>query len=227
MLVRCIELYKINPNRVIFIKPSISEEKTKSLKMNNISFESKKTRLLLLSGWQLNKNIMKVPEIAFELKKKNIEFEFVITAPKDNSKYQKDFNKLVTEYDVENFINHIGTISNADLPSLYCTIDYVFLMSKVESFSNNIIEAWTFERPLFISNAEWARDICKNAAIYVNRDSAPEIAQIIINAISEKKIIKEVVDNGKEQLRTYPSINEKTIEEIKFLNKIYECKNFN
>ena len=64
-----------------FIMPSInmdvSSEDLELLKVNN------KPKGLFLCGWQLNKNIMLIPEIASHLKKQNITFEFVITAPID------------------------------------------------------------------------------------------------------------------------------------------------
>ena len=72
---------------------------------------------------------------------------------------------------VDELILLIGKIEKKNLPSLFDQIDFVFLLSILESFSNNIIESWTYKRPLIISDEHWARTICEGAALYVNNNN--------------------------------------------------------
>ena len=225
MMRRSHDLYHIEQNRTKLIKPSIQLEVANNINYDKTNKKHKLNRILLLCGWQLNKNIMEVPKIASYLKRHNIEYEFIITAPQDKSKSHKEFNSLVKKYDVDKYIKLIGVVEKENLGALYKSIDYVLLMSKLESFSNNIIEAWAYKKPLLITDADWAKSICKDGAIYVNRNCANEIADTIYACIINSKSVNKIIENGVNQLLSYPSIQQKTIEEINYLKIIYELEN--
>ena len=204
------------------IKPSISgiEKKDKSI---DIKAHGKKCGLFLC-GWQLNKNILIIPEVAFELKYRNIDFVFIITTSEDNSQECQFFLEKVRQLDVLDYVNIIGPVDKTQLYSLYEQIDIVFLLSKLESFSNNIIEAWTFKRLLVVADEPWSRDICKNGAIYVNRNSVIQIADIIESYLSGNKY-DEIVHCGTIVGATYPSIEQRTRQELSFIKEVYDTSN--
>lgn len=213
-------LFHIPENRTIYIPPSFNPnfEQTKLIlpKLNKNS-----TKLLMLCGWQLNKNILRVPEIAYNLKKSKYPFQFLITAPDDNSKIHQEFSQLAKRFKVEEMIYIIGPVKKQHLESLYSQSDFVLLMSKLESFSNNIIESWYFKKPLIVSDEKWARGICKNAGYYINRESPKDIAVLIENLHSNQLLQNQLIKNGLIQLETFPSIIEKTQKEISFIEKIF------
>lgn len=207
--------------KTIYIMPSIN--------MNVASKELKKLQKtnvpkgLFLCGWQLNKNVMLIPDIASELKKKLVDFKFVITAPVDNSNEYLQFIEKVKSLDVINYIEIIGQVKKEELTSLYDKIDFVFLLSKLESFSNNIIEAWYYKKLLIISDELWAKSICKEeAALYVERDNAKNIAELIMSTIEDKTIGEKIIKKGLEEISKYPTIKEKTLAELNYITQIYE-----
>lgn len=216
---RSIKLYKLK--NTIFIQPSINlnfenNQYNLDFKINNFKIG------LFLCGWQKNKNYMLIPKIAAELKSKNINFQFIITANKDNSIEHLDFIKQCKKLDVEEKIHIIGNIKKNQLKSLYYQIDFVFLLSKLESFSNNIIEAWEYKKPIIISNELWSKSICKNAAIYVNRNNEKDISNQIENYINNENKRKELISNGEKLLLEYPTIDQKTKQELEYIKKVYE-----
>jgi len=220
MLQRAKKLY--NLNRVVFIKQSVNF----NFQTDKLNFRLKKSiyKGLFLCGWQYNKNILIIPELAYLLKTKNINFVFVITASADNNnEIYKKFKFLVNKYNVEDMIDLIGTVKKSELADLYNKIDYVFLLSRLESFSNNIIEAWYFEKPLIVSNLEWARSICKESALYVERDDARNIVSGIEKLINNKSLVKKLISNGSLELKYYPSIEEKITQEISYIKEVYEA----
>lgn len=218
---RCVELFRINSKKTKFILPSIDISfSTKELKIPLINNSS--IKILLLCGWQKNKNILKIPAIANELKKSNKKFVFVITAPPDNSEDHCIFRKLVNYYCLNDMVILIGPIKKEYLRSLYQQVDIVLLISKLESFSNNIIESWYFEKPLIITDAEWSRSICAQAAHYVEIDSIDSISNGILEIANSVNMINEIIKNGRNQLKVYPTIEEKTNEEIIFIKSIIE-----
>ena len=219
---RCNELYHVKAiTRTI--KPSINV----SFDKEELNVLEAKTcpRALLLCGWQLNKNIMLIPEIAMMIKEAGIPFQFVITAQIDGSQIQRDFDVKVKKLKVDDYVKVIGVIDKKYLASLYEQIDFVLLLSKLESFSNNIIEAWTYKRVLVVADEPWARNICKEGAYYVNRDNAIEIGSSLINLSGDKKKYDYILNCGNKILNTYPTIEERTKQEIDFIKLIYERKN--
>lgn len=177
---------------------------------------------LFLCGWHLNKNVMLIPKIAKEFQNNSIPFHFILTAPEDNSILHKEFIKLCKLYSVEDMISVVGTVKKEQLKSLYQQIDFVFLLSKLESFSNNIIESYFFKRPLVIADEPWARDLCKDAAVYVDRDSPSSIFQGVMNIIDSKDRLEELIEKGNEILKSYPSVQMKMEQEIDFLKYVYK-----
>jgi len=174
---------------------------------------------LFLCGWQLNKNFMKIPDIALLIKKRNENFHFVLTAPLDNSKEHLSFMKRLKDLGVENMVSVIGPVNKLKLKSLYSRIDIVFLLSKLESFSNNIIEAWFFERPLIVADEAWSREICQNAAVFVNRNSVENIVDAIENMANQAD---ELVTQGRVELKKYPTIEERIVLEMEFIRDVYQ-----
>jgi len=206
-------------NRTTYIQPSIlTFDNEEDFSQNDIRNNPKG---LFLCGWQLNKNIFIIPELVRKALDKGCHLHITITAPLDNSKYHKKFLKLCNEYKVKDYISIIGTVKKSELNNLYKNIDFVFLLSKLESFSNNIIESWHYKRPIVISDLDWAKSICKNAAIYVKRDSTDDIIEKILVYINDNKKYKAIVENGSELIKTYPNYIEKTLLEIKFLEDVY------
>jgi glycosyltransferase involved in cell wall biosynthesis len=203
-----------------FIMPSINIE----LKSNNCTLLKMNDRPkgLFLCGWQLNKNIMLIPEIASHLKKSKTPFQFILTAPKDKSVEHIRFIKLVELHNVKEYIEIIGPVKKEELPSLYQKINFVFLLSKLESFSNNIIESWFHRRLLFISDELWAKSICKEAALFVDRDNAMYIATHIKRIIKDEVLKNKIIEKASKEILNYPSINERTIAELNYIKKVYE-----
>ena len=177
-------------------------------------------RILLLCGWQLNKGIMLVPEIAAELKRKNLKFQFIITAPIDNSRLFKKFVKNVKTKNVIDYVYVIGQVEKSYISDLYKKVDFVLLLSKLESFSNNIIEAWTYKVPIIIAREEWAISICKEAAIYVNRESPSEIADKLAEVFFNEKEVLIAQSNAKKELEHYPDISQRIKEELNYVKEI-------
>ena len=205
-----------------FIKPSINFNLTALTYTLPIELNESIPKGLFLCGWQLNKNIMLIPELAYELKRRNIPFHFLLTAPEDNSHQHREFKFLVHKYNVEDMITILGQVKKDELSSLYNQIDFVFLLSKLESFSNNIIEAWYFKKILFVSNELWAQSICEDAAVYVDRASVLDIVNNIEQLIKNKDYKNRLINKGVKILQNYPSIETRIKNEVGYLDYVYK-----
>lgn len=217
---RARELFGIKKSTVI--TPSINFN-FKSIPLSIPVECNKIPKGLFLCGWHPNKNFMIIPKLAYELKKRGVTFHFLITAPLDDSTQHRQFMIDVSKYEVRNMVSVIGQVKKEQLQSLYEQIDMVFLLSRLESFSNNIIESWYFKKPLIITDATWSRSICgEDSAIYVERNSVVDIVDKIILLLSDSNHNKKVVLNGFEKIKEYPSIEERINEELDFLRYVHQ-----
>lgn len=202
------------------ILPSI--DKPKEVTSLNTTFEKKAVKVLMLCGWQRNKNILLIPELAHKLRAIGVNIQFVITVHKDNSSCSDEFFKLVEKWDVNNLIDCIGPVKKSQLPDLYNKIDQVILLSLLESFSNNIIEAWYFKKPLIISDELWSKSICFDAVTYVPRDDVNFIALEIKKLADSSDLVSKLVAKGTKALEQFPDINERLEQELKYIETFYD-----
>lgn len=175
---------------------------------------------LFLCGWQLNKNIMAIPDIAHKMKRRGQSWHFILTAPIDGGAMHRRFDEKTRELGVEDCVSVVGHVNKEQLGSIYRQVDFVFLLSKLESFSNNIIEAWHFGKPLVVAEEEWARAICGDGAIYVDRDSPSLIADTLITCAADDAYLASVVGAGRRELVGYPSIQERIRQELDYVESI-------
>lgn len=210
-----------NLKHTCYIPPSFSQPE-KSEEFSSLSKNPNEYKGLFLCGWQRNKNFMLIPEIAKELKKNALNFKFVISTTADSSKEYNEFKKLVDKNDVSNMIQLIGSVPKSQLPSLFSKVDFIFLLSKLESFSNNIIEAYYYKKPLIISDLDWAKSICGNAAKYVDINNILDIANKVLTLVHDKDELKTQIKEQSLKLDTFPNITKRSIMELEYLKKIHE-----
>jgi len=182
-------------------------------------FSKDNLNILLLCGWQRNKGILKVPEIIVEAKKQNINLIFTLTAGKVNCAVGVEFKALVDEFGVQKNINIVDPVKKEDLAATYNKCDFVMLLSKLESFSNNIIEAWYYKVPLIVANESWSKAICNNAAIYVDRENPEVLVSALCDYIEHSELRNEKIRLGILELEKYPLIEERIIQELNYVSE--------
>lgn len=216
---RAHSLWSYNTQRTTYIPPSIHSG-SKEHEASGDGLEKKPFNILMLCGWQRNKNIHLVPEIAAEAKSRGVDVHFIITIGYDGTDDSQLFLEKVNNYGVEDMISLIGQVPPSEVPNLYLMANAVMLISKLESFSNNIIEAWTYGIPLIITDHDWARDICGEAAFYVDRDNPVNIVDTVAILLNERSQIMHFRTRAVSRLKNYPSIGEKIKLELEFINHV-------
>ncbi len=218
MLKRSQNLFKLK--NTLFSKPSINND-FPSDKLDLPKLDDSMVGLFLC-GWQKNKKYILIPELLYEFKRRNINFHILFTASELEEKPYEEFMEKVKEFKVEDRVTLLGPVKKTELKSLYESVNYVFLLSKLESFSNNIIESWFFEKPLVIADEEWSRSICKDAAVYVNRNSVSNIIEKVLEVEKGDKSKEILLENTREILKTYPTMQEKVNLELNYISTLYE-----
>lgn len=223
---RAIELFKYPRDNTKLILPSISTYKTLNLP-NDFGSRLEKIdkshfNVLMLTGWHKNKNIEIVPYVLKQLKVKGVEdVSFVITVDKQHPESLKLIN-VAKDLGVINNIVFFNSVLPNQVPQLFSKVNAVALFSLLESFSNNIIEAWYFKKPLIISNEEWSRSICGKGAVYVDRLDANSITDNILKIKCDIGYKNTIINKGESVLLNYPNPKQKVEKQLEFIKYIYE-----
>ena len=220
MLDRARSLHGVTEAR--YIKPSICFDEAMNKSPVSSAGGNDMPLGIFVCGWHHNKNVLAIPQLAREMLERGRPMTFLITAPADNSQICRDFQNRVDACDVSDYVRIAGSVSKADLPSLYASATMVFLLSRLESFSNTILEAWFFAKPLVITDALWSRGVCGDAAVYVDRDDIESMADAVAAALADPDVLQRIVEQGNEMLATYPSIGQRIEEEMRFLRELHE-----
>ena len=221
MLKRCADLYPDVFRRSCFIKPAIRKSEDSATGSSGGSKTAGTPSVLMLCSWQPNKNYAVMPAVIRKLKDSGfpIRFRFSVSPDAANSEAVR-FQKLLSRYSAEDSVDYLGTVPPDKIPETYAGSDAVLLLSKLESFSNSIIEAWRYQIPLIVRDMEWSRSIVKDAGYYVDRDDPDQIAHAIRIVCSDEAVRKKIIENGTKELETYPDIPLHVQSVLSFLQRI-------
>jgi glycosyltransferase involved in cell wall biosynthesis len=173
--------------------------------------------VLVASSWNPNKNLTILPSVAHVLQRlwPGTEVRFVLTVSADDPR-SVALLRSAEEIGVENALEFIGHQDHNALMVKYQQCDAVLLMSRLESFSNNIVEAWATYTPLVVTKAPWATVICQSGAVYINRDDPENIARTLLEVMCDPDLRDRVISSGRELLKRYPDTTERARQIIDF-----------
>jgi glycosyltransferase involved in cell wall biosynthesis len=174
---------------------------------------SGKLKLLFLSKYYPHKNFEIVAEICAIIVKQQLPITITLTLD-PMIRAEKKVLDLLRRF--EGVVFNLGHISYSDLRNVYKEHHGIFLPSLLESFSSTYLEAMHFNRLVFTSDREFAKEICGEAAFYFNPYSALDIIDSFIFALQNDIIIKEKLDCYKTQLKYIDKNNFKFVNEIIF-----------
>ncbi|GAB2496040.1 glycosyltransferase [Arenimonas alkanexedens] len=99
----------------------------------------------------------------------------------------------------------LGWVSPSDLGSVYRRMDAVVIPSQLESLSSAHLEAMAFRKPILTSDLPFARELCPDAAIFVDPASPVAWADAMLALSLSPKTQAELVEGGSCRLRTFPA----------------------
>lgn len=160
-------------------------------------------RFLMLAGSHANKQQALVPALMEELQKFGCpDFSFVTTM-NEADPYARRVIAEVKSRRLERYWTNIGTVRSSDCPSLIDACDAVVCLSRLESFSNNFVEAWQLRRPLVVTDGDWSRAACGTAAIYVDPLQPKRCAAALQNLVESPTEQIRLVEEGINALKSY------------------------
>lgn len=172
------------------------------------------TTILCISSLLPHKNIHFCLEVAKSLISlyPHFRFRFVLTVE------ETDFGEVPVE--LKDSFYFTGPLHITQVPSLYNQSNVVIQPSLLECFSATYPEAMCMNRPLVVPDLKFAKGLCSKAAVYYSPLSASEAAERLFEVSTNEKLCQVLTENGKKQLSTYDTSEQRAQKLIKLCENI-------
>ena len=153
-------------------------------------------RVLTLSAYYPNKNHALIADVAEVLEARQPgRFRFVLTLSEADPEAAA-FLAGLRSRGLGEVVQNVGPVSLADGPGMYASCHVAFLPSLLETFSANYPEAMCMHRPVVTSDLDFARDVCGNAALFVDPLDAPAAADALQRLASDASLRQQLIADG-------------------------------
>ena len=154
-------------------------------------------RLLTLSSWYAHKNLAIIRRIVEAMPPAWRErIRFVLTLP------HEDYIRNFPEGCREQIIN-VGPVPIEQGPSIYGECDAMFLPTLLECFSASYPEAMAMGKPILTSDIDFARSICREAALYFDPTDPRDIVEKILDLASSAELQADMTARGAARLEAF------------------------
>jgi glycosyltransferase involved in cell wall biosynthesis len=176
-------------------------------------------RVLLAASWTPHKNLHMVPRVAHACRSLfGTSPAFVLTLEPDSSG-ANELRSAASKLGVAEDVHFIGVVSQRSIGQALAEVHCVMLLSELEGFSNNVIEAFVSGLPLVISDRDWARAACADAAVYVEPHDPGSVARGVERAMGDER--RDLVQRGAHlAAAVYPSQDARAVAAARFLADI-------
>jgi glycosyltransferase involved in cell wall biosynthesis len=199
-----IEYLQISPER-IFVTPLASRYHVNYLTDEliaridkNIDYDFSQPYLLFVSTIEPRKNIIAILSAFNLLKSKyKIPHNLVLIGQK-GWKYEPIFQEIERSPWKEK-IYHLDYLSDELVALFYSRADVFVYPSHYEGFGLPVLEAMTLGAPVVTSNTSSLPEVAGDAALLINPDDVEELADAILQIISDSQLRAQLVKKGKDQ----------------------------
>lgn len=158
-----------------------------SSKFIDRSKQNDRIRVLIMSAYYPHKNLEIIRKVDSTLPN-DLNIEFLFTLPSINFGIINSHNS--------SRLKNLGVLKIEDVVKAYSNCDIVLLPTLLETFTAVYPEAMEAGRPIITSDMDFARDICGEAAFYVDPEDENEIASAILEIAKDKSLYSEFVAKG-------------------------------
>jgi glycosyltransferase involved in cell wall biosynthesis len=166
-------------------------------------------RLLCFTAPYKHKNLRIVPDVAAELARRfsGRKFVFVFTLPREHAEWLWLLRRA-RRLGVADRFENLGPIPVAEGPRLYQSCHVCFLPTALESFSATYPEAMAMGMPIVTSDLDFARDICRDAALYFPPRDPSAAAGRVVELVTKQATWEALIGAGKDRIAQLPTPEE-------------------
>jgi hypothetical protein len=213
---KAVSEFGFESNNTYVVKMAVSSliKETEPINRNDKVF-----KILYLGSAHPNKRQHLIPKIIGQLLNNSYtNFQFIVTMNK-NLEYTKNVLDDIDKNNLEKYFLNLEYVNNTEVDQLISSCDAMINIAKLESFSNNFVEAWQMKKLLLVTDADWSRDSCGNAAFYLDVENLEILSNQLIGIITNNSLRNEIILNGENHIQSYPSPIEKMTLFVDIINK--------
>lgn len=220
---RMSELHGFPTSRIFVVRNSYSPVFAESLARSAASRAGARFSILVPSAYYMHKNLEIVPSVGHELRSLTAaDFEFVMTLPRDGPSWKAIHHRSL-DLDVADRIRNAGVVPHRELADWYRRADAVFLPTLLECSTAVYPESFAAGVPLVTSARDFARELCREAALYVDPLSPQEAARALVRLMTDAGLRARLIESGTRVLQeSYPSPDQKWQEQLACLEVVAE-----
>jgi glycosyltransferase involved in cell wall biosynthesis len=160
----------------------------------------KSPNIVVPSAYYKHKNLEILPKVASELRREcGVVAQFTLTLDTSSLEWRR-IAAAAERLGVRSAFQSVGHVEVGQLGTLYANADAVLLPSRRECSSAVFPEAFFFELPLIVSDIDFARDLCGDAALYADPNDATAIAQMLYKALTDNAVRSDLASKGRKRL---------------------------
>lgn len=152
-----------------------------------------------------HKNLKILPAIAAAFRKQEPDwpFEIVVTLPHGSE--WEELRQQAERLDVSQQLVNLDQVPVINGPSVYRSCDLLLLPTLLETFSGTYPEAMAMGLPIVTSDLDFARDTCRDAALYYSPHDAAAAARELQRLLRDRDLWETLIAAGKQRLRDFPT----------------------
>lgn len=199
---RMIKYLDIRADKIKVVNNTINHHYNQYRRDNiETSYNEGSFHLITISSNFTHKNLKIINDIDKELKLLGVtNVVFYVTLPPTDFIYLFGNNPN---------IKNLGVVPASKCPEIYANSHAMLLPTLLECFSATYPEAMIMGVPILTSNLDFAKDICKDAALYFKPDDGKDIAQQILLLRNNKSLRNDLIKKGVKRLKEFPNSYER------------------
>ncbi|NJL74788.1 MAG: glycosyltransferase family 4 protein [Saprospiraceae bacterium] len=201
---RLTKYYPESPSVVVIPNAYSQIEKKSTSSKNYFNKEQNRRYLLCLSHYYTHKNLDILIEVAHYLKIHRLNVSIILTISKGYSDLSDELLEKIESNQLSPYIFSVGQVTIEDVSTVYGEVDALILPTLLESFSGTYVDAMHFEKTIFTSDRDFAREVCGEAAYYFDPLSAEDIIRTIEKAFANPEERQMKIEAGKQRVQTFP-----------------------
>lgn len=111
--------------------------------------------------------------------------------------------ELIKQEKADGYVSLIGSVPNSHIAGWYHFAEALVTASKMEGFGIPPLEAMSVGCPVMVSDIPVFHEVYGDAAVFFNHNSVEDIAQTIDKTLSNKILIKDMIEKGYKKAKSY------------------------
>ena len=142
--------------------------------------------ILTVAGVNPSKNLLVIPDIAADLRKRDEDFRWHVIGPNRNERYFNEFKRRLDRTPIKDFVEFIPGLPRDEILAFYANADIYVQPSVEEGFCMTALDAILFGLPLVgLDTGAIAEFVTKGSGVLVTTNSASAFANAIVECMAQ------------------------------------------